>query len=199
MRWQVLARHPDLTLTGLYNVLEKLKAEEALTAAETDVKERGLVVVLRELHDLIDRLTMDAYGWPHDLSGHQIVQRLVALNAERAREEADGRVRWLRPDYQKRRFGRAISSAKELDLVETVIAIDRGKPAFPRDRHEQPLAIEAMLAASGEALDSRTLSRAFKGGGARIEPRVEQVLVTLARYGHIHALPDGRFVARRAA
>src|SRR5690606_13658014 len=123
LRWQVLARHPDLTLTGLYNVLEKLKAEEALTAAETDVKERGLVVVLRELHDLIDRLTMDAYGWPHDLSGHQIVQRLVALNAERAREEADGRVRWLRPDYQKRRFGRAISSAKELDLVETVIAI----------------------------------------------------------------------------
>ena len=30
----------------------------------TDAKESGLVVVLCELHDLIDRLTMDAYGWP---------------------------------------------------------------------------------------------------------------------------------------
>jgi hypothetical protein len=35
----------------------------------------------------------------------EIVTRLVALNAERAREEAEGKIRWLRPDYQIPRFG----------------------------------------------------------------------------------------------
>jgi len=30
----------------------------------------------------------------------KILERLVALNAERAKEEASGLVRWLRPDYQ---------------------------------------------------------------------------------------------------
>ncbi|MBK7011853.1 MAG: hypothetical protein IPH43_03605 [Xanthomonadales bacterium] len=29
-----------------------------------------------------------------------VLERLVALNAERAAEEARGLVRWLRPDYQ---------------------------------------------------------------------------------------------------
>src|SRR5215217_1682954 len=41
-RKRVQAEHPDLTLTGLYNVLEKLKAGTSLTPAETDVKTRGL-------------------------------------------------------------------------------------------------------------------------------------------------------------
>ena len=72
LRKKVLAEHPDLTLTGLYNVLEKLKSGEALTDKEEDVKQRGLVLILKELHETIDRLTADAYGWPHDLSDEQI-------------------------------------------------------------------------------------------------------------------------------
>ncbi len=46
----------------------------------------------------------DAYGWPADLSGEEIVTRLVALNDERATEEAAGKIRWLRPDYQASRI-----------------------------------------------------------------------------------------------
>jgi hypothetical protein len=42
-RKRVLAAHQDLTLTGLYNVLEKLRAGEALTEKEQDIHERGLV------------------------------------------------------------------------------------------------------------------------------------------------------------
>ena len=42
-RKRVLATHQDLTLTGLYNVLEKLRAGEALTEKEQDIHERGLV------------------------------------------------------------------------------------------------------------------------------------------------------------
>ncbi|WP_421928330.1 hypothetical protein [Neoaquamicrobium sediminum] len=164
------------------------------------MKERGLVLILKELHETIDRLTAQAYGWPEDLSDEQILERLVALNAERAREEAGGHVRWLRPDYQVPRFAKgAKARTGELDLGETVVALDAGKPVFPKDRHEQPLAIEALLAARGGAMDAGAIARAFKGGGKRIEARVGQVLVTLARYGRVTALPDGRFATRRAA
>ncbi len=41
-----------------------------------------------------------AYGWPPTLTDAEILERLVALNAERAKEEVSGLVRWLRPDYQ---------------------------------------------------------------------------------------------------
>jgi hypothetical protein len=43
------------------------------------------------------------------------------------------------------------------------------------------------------------VSRAFKGGGKKIEQRVVQALNTLVRYAEITPLPDGRFAAKRAA
>jgi SAM-dependent methyltransferase len=196
----VLAEHPDLTLTGLYNLIEKVKAGAPLTPAEEDAKQRGRVLILKELHDQIDVAVAEAYGWPADLSDEQILERLVALNAERAKEEAAGHVRWLRPDYQIPRFAKgAVARSGELDLGQTVVAIDKGLPAFPKDRYEQPLAIEAMLAASARPLTATDLARGFKGGGKRIEQRVVQVLTTLVRYGRVTALPDGKFAARRAA
>lgn len=200
LRKKVLADHPDLTLTGLYNVLEKLKAGEALTDKDEDIKDRGLVLILKELHETIDRLTAEAYGWPTDLSDEQVLERLVALNAERAQEEAAGDVRWLRPDYQIPRFAKgAAAKTGELDLGETVVAIDKGLPPWPKDRYEQPLAVEMVLAASAAPMDAAAISRAFKGGGRKIEQRVIQVLATLARYGRVTMLPDGRFAARKAA
>ena len=32
---------------------------------------------------------MDAYGWPHDLSDEEILERLLALNLERAKGEGE--------------------------------------------------------------------------------------------------------------
>ena len=104
----------------------------------------------------------------------------MALNAERSGELAVGHFRWLRPDYQIPRF------AKRL-------------PAFPTDRCEQPLGIEDMLAAAARRMTAADLSRGFKRAGKRIEQRVVQVLDTLARYGHVKALPYGAVSARRAA
>ena len=101
------AEHPKLTLTDMYNVLEKLRAGEPLSAAEKIVHEQGLVSVLRQLHDELDVAVFDAYGWPAPSTGsgcaltdEEILERLVALNVERAAEEAQGLVRWLRPEYQ---------------------------------------------------------------------------------------------------
>jgi hypothetical protein len=262
-RKTVQAEHPDLTLTGLYNVLEKVRAGTALSEAETDVKTRGRVLILKDLHDQIDRATMQAYGWDdlipllssssgkplaaqtggpsgarerdpvdsaavHDSLPEQvafgaagspgpgsarpeddeskkldeiILERLVALNAERAKEEAAGHVRWLRPDYQIPRFAKGAAAPKtgELDLGANVVAIEKGLPAFPKDKGEQVMAIRAVLQASGRPMDAAAMSRAFKNGGKKIEQRVIQALNTLVRYAEITALPDGTFAAKRAA
>jgi hypothetical protein len=212
-RKTVQAEHPDLTLTGLYNVLEKIRAGVPLDAKDQDVKERGRVLILKDLHDQIDRATMQAYGWddliPLFSSSEDdeskkldeiILERLVALNAERAAEEAAGHVRWLRPDYQIPRFAKgAAAKSGQLDLGETVVAIDKSLPVFPKDKGEQVMAIRAVLEAANGPMDAAAVSRAFKGGGKKIEQRVVQALSTLVRYGWITALPGGAYAARRAA
>jgi hypothetical protein len=199
-RKAVLTEHPDLTLTGLYNVLEKVKAGAALTEAEADVKARGRVLILKELHEQIDAAVFEAYGWPTDLADEQILERLVALNAERAKEEAAGHVRWLRPDYQIPRFAKGVErKSGELDLGETVVAIDKALPAFPTDRDEAPLAVEQALILAGRPLALAELARTFKKGGKRLEPRVARALNTLVRFGSVSLTADGRYAARRAA
>ncbi len=57
------AQHPELTLTGMYNVLTKLRGGDPLTAKEKVIHEQGLVSVLQKLHDDLDRAVLDAYGW----------------------------------------------------------------------------------------------------------------------------------------
>ncbi|WP_372914649.1 type IIL restriction-modification enzyme MmeI [Sandarakinorhabdus sp.] len=96
----VQAEHPDITLTGLYNLVEKLRAGAVLIAAEADTARRARASIILELHRRIDAAVAAAYGWPADLAAADIVARLVALNAARAAEEAAGTIRWLRPDYQ---------------------------------------------------------------------------------------------------
>jgi len=56
-----------------------------------------------------------------------------------------------------------------------------------------------VLVASGRPMDVASIARSFRGGGRKIEPRVSQVLRTLALYGRVTALPDGRVAARKAA
>jgi hypothetical protein len=116
------AAHHELTLTGMYNVLEKLRSGETLTAKDKTIHEAGLVSVLKTLHDELDAAVFAAYGWDdlaEQLVGQpgattplpdkpatqaaaeeELLTRLVAFNAKRAAEEAQGRVLWLRPDYQ---------------------------------------------------------------------------------------------------
>ena len=82
-------------------LLEKLRSGEALTDKERQDHEMGLVSVLKQLHDELDLAVFAAYGWPKTLSDEEILEHLVALNRERATEEEQGLIRWLRPEYQK--------------------------------------------------------------------------------------------------
>ena len=62
-RKQVQSEHPDITLTGMYNVLEKLKSGEGLSGNEKDVHAQGLVSILKDLHDRLAAAVFAAYGW----------------------------------------------------------------------------------------------------------------------------------------
>jgi hypothetical protein len=90
------------TITEIYNLAEALKSDPKakLNAAQRLTHEMAATTVLLGLHEKLDAAVSKAYAWPNDLSDEETLARLTALNAERAAEEADGKVRWLRPDYQ---------------------------------------------------------------------------------------------------
>ena len=104
-RKTALAETPGLTMTGIYNLREKLRAGAGLDPADQRRATAARAAIIDRLHQQLDGAVADAYGWPVDLTAGEIVARLVALNAQRAAEEAAGHVRWLRPDYQIPRFG----------------------------------------------------------------------------------------------
>jgi hypothetical protein len=187
--------HPDLTLTDMYNVLEKLRSGEALTAKEKGIHEQGLVSVLRQLHDELDRAVFAAYGWPADLTDEQILERLVALNAERAAEEARGLVRWLRPEFQNPQ-GAAAVRQPGLELTEAktpaAAAARTDKVAWPKTLPEQVQAVRAALAGRSAAVTADELAATFSRAKT---DRVEELLETLASLGQARAVGDGRFVA----
>lgn len=56
-------QYSNLTMTDMYNVLEKLRSGEALTAKDKIIHEQGLVSVLKQLHDDLDKTVFAAYGW----------------------------------------------------------------------------------------------------------------------------------------
>ena len=67
--------------------IEELRKEEPLDEASQKIHDEGLVSVLLDLHEDLDRAVTDPYGWPADLSTEDILFRLVELNAARALEE----------------------------------------------------------------------------------------------------------------
>jgi hypothetical protein len=93
-------QHPDLTLAELYGVLEKIQKGEQLTAAEQKISDLGDVPTLKKLHEDLDSAVTEAYGWPANSSTTDIISRLFELNQQRAAEEATGKIRWLRPQFQ---------------------------------------------------------------------------------------------------
>jgi hypothetical protein len=193
------ALHPKLTLTKMYNVLAKLRSGEELTSAERAIHEQGLVSVLRELHDELDAAVFEAYGWPATLSDEEILERLVALNAERAAEEKRGLVRWLRPEYQNP-GGETVPSPLagegqgEGEAPDTEAPSPQPSPQaklpWPKTLAEQAQAVRAALAAAAAPATPEALARTFQG--ARSD-RVAELLDTLASLGQARRLEDGRY------
>jgi hypothetical protein len=132
-------QHPDLTMTGMYNVLEKLRSGDVLTAKDKKIHEQGLVSVLKQLHDDLDAAVFAAYGWPANLPDDEILTRLVALNAERAREEKSGHIRWLRPDFQnkQKKPTQTEMGIKDAPAPNSKIQIPKSKIPWPPSLPDQ--------------------------------------------------------------
>jgi hypothetical protein len=185
------ALHPGLTLTDMYNVLEKLRAGEALSAKEREVHEKGLVSVLRQLHDELDTAVFAAYGWLATLMDEEILERLVALNRERAREEEQGLVRWLWPEYQVPQ-GAVPMVQVELGLEEEAAeAAPKAKHPWPRTLPGQVQAIRAALAAHDRPVTAKELAKGFDR--ARVD-KVQELLETLASLGQARVVEEGAYV-----
>lgn len=170
-RKQQQAAHPELTLTGIYNALEMLHSGEPIHESPKDkaAYDQGLVELLKELHDDLDHAVFEAYGWqdladklvgrpgatkplldkPDDQAEaeEELLIRLVALNKQRAAEEAQGKVRWLRPDYQAP-DATQVDSELATDQVEApkAVAVTKSKTAFPKSMPEQIRVLREALA-----------------------------------------------------
>jgi len=194
--------HHELTLTQMYNVLEKLKANEALTPADEAIKDKGLILILKELHEKLDALAFEAYGWPQTLTDEEILEKLVALNHERAAEERRGHVRWLRPDYQIPRFGKALDkmAAKEEQIEAALGIVEAGvrKVSFPTDAVGQTAAVFAALAASKGTATVADIAAGFRKS-KNLDKTIAGVLASLARLGHVSTRDGKTFELRRAA
>uniref|UniRef100_UPI003450DAA0 type IIL restriction-modification enzyme MmeI n=1 Tax=Deinococcus sp. TaxID=47478 RepID=UPI003450DAA0 len=172
-----LALHPDLSMTGLYNVLEKLRSGAELSAAEQDAHSRGLVSTLRGLHDDLDGLVAEAYGWPFDLPTPEVLARLAALNTVRAAEERSEIVNYLRPAYQNPNWKgqEGLLAADEAEIAAAKL------PMFPKRLAEQSQAVRQLLRAGGRPLTPQQVARAFRGVRASTTEEVLEMLVSLGQ------------------
>jgi hypothetical protein len=152
------AKYPKLTLTDVYNVLSKLRLREALSEKDRTINDQGLVSVLYELHELLDRAVAQAYGWPVTLTDSQYVEWIAELNRERAREEAGGLVRWLQLERQATtRSGRVRASAPP---DESCIAVTLRLP-WPSQLPKQVTAVRDLLSATGGAWSASDVARNY--------------------------------------
>jgi len=189
------AQYPELTLTDMYNVLEKERAGENLSDKERRTHEQGLVGILRQLHDELDAAVAEAYGWPAGLPEAEILERLVRLNAERAAEEAGGRIRWLRPEYQAPGAaapgiqGKLLADEPDEDATAAAPAAKR---LWPDNLPAQAAALRDLLATLPAPAAAAALAEVFEG--KRTPKRVEQVqrlLETLAALGQAEEVQPG--------
>ncbi|MCC7141908.1 MAG: class I SAM-dependent DNA methyltransferase [Candidatus Eisenbacteria bacterium] len=209
------ASHAGLTLTALYNVVERIRAGETLSARDREIHDRGLATLLLGLHDQLDLAVLEAYGW-EDLAENivgkpgatapspvkserqlaaeeELRRRLMLLNTTRALEEASGAVLWLRPQLQAR--------GVEGGGIQTIIDAgvepfdDDGRVAvkipWPKEPSAQARALADLLATSRWPLTLEDIASRF-GARGRWRERLGPLLDMLIVLGKARTIPNGR-------
>ena len=172
------------------------------------IYDQGLVGVLKELHDDLDRVVFAAYGWDDlgdklvGLPGatttypekseaqtdaeEELLKRLVALNHERSTEEAKGKVRWLRPEYQDPNY-QAHSLQKNSQVIadiaikqEKIKEKPRTKLTWPKDMLKQIVAIKEALGSGTQTVES--ISSLYKSPKTT-KPKIQSALDSLVALG----------------
>ncbi|MBP9063999.1 MAG: hypothetical protein KBF81_09565, partial [Aquabacterium sp.] len=211
-----------------YNVLDALRAGRPLGTKEKLHHDTGLVGVLQSLHEELDTAVLQAYGWQDlgvapwaDETARQawtesLLERLVALNARRAADEARGLIRWLRPEFQDPARRAAAASVptdaihqtgSQTELEGTTDSGDADADAthpdsasassapivltrrpWPSELPEQMRATAEVLATSPIALSTDALAEHFTGRGPW-KKRLPQILDTLEALGRASQVP----------
>ena len=215
------AAHPDLTLTGMYNVLEKLRKEEPLTDKDKTIHDQGLVTLLKQIHDDLDQAVLEAYRGGafqapsqesfEALAGHlesaatpladrlargdeeleqAILQFLVDLNHERAAEEAQGKIRYLRPEFQDPNHGKKVAQKQQDKLglddkaTATPAPVIAEKVTWPKTTSDRVLALKNLLQTLPP--DPEVLSPALKGNNTpKRRSEIQDLLKTLSLLGQL--------------
>jgi hypothetical protein len=212
-RKTVQANHPDITITGMYNLLEKLRAGQPFTDKDRELNDRALVSTLKQIHDDLDRAVFRAYGWddlipqwerahccaplpeePVNSLDEQILERLVKLNAERAEEERNGHIRWLRPDYQAP--GQAAPTGQQTDLPIVIKSAEpatvSSKPiALPKGFKERVAAVRDLFRAEGGEWTIERATSRFSGKNTKAkENNIRQAIEALEGAGLLLSYQD---------
>ncbi|UOQ82460.1 class I SAM-dependent DNA methyltransferase [Hymenobacter sp. 5414T-23] len=188
------AQHPTLTLTDLYNVVEKLRAGQPLaTAKEQTINQQGLASVVLSLHQQLDAAVAEAYGWPSTLPDAEILTRLVRLNHERAREEQQGHIRYLRPAYQAPELHQ---SALELPAAQAAQATATpeatGPQPWPAELAQQMQAVRDVVQQAGQPVSAAQVATRFR----RLKPeKVQPLLDTLAALSLLRRTEEDTYAA----
>ncbi len=183
------AAHPDLTMTGMYNVLEAMRGGRALTDKEKTINDKGLVTVLKDIHDRLDSAVVAAYGWPADIPEEEMLERLVTLNRERFLAESRGEIHWLRPDYQmsKRR------ASQDQDMPEAIAAADAANMfKWPTGLPKRVRVIRNIMTQEATAVDIVSICRRLKGAK---DEEVLEIVKVLADVGQVREVGEDRFIA----
>ncbi|WP_026461218.1 class I SAM-dependent DNA methyltransferase [Adhaeribacter aquaticus] len=196
-RKQRQSQHPTLTITDMYNVLEKLRSGEPLTAKEQKTHEQGLVSILLQLHNELDAAVAAAYGWRANLPEEEILERLVALNKERAAEEARGHIRWLRPEYQNPQGTQQTDMGIETK-AKAVKATAKESLIWPKTLSEQAQAVQRALQLHERPATAEDLYYQFKPVGKAQQPlrlrQIDNLLQTLHGLGLLRKTEQEQYV-----
>ncbi|XGB39839.1 MAG: class I SAM-dependent DNA methyltransferase [Cyanobacteria bacterium LVE1205-1] len=230
-RKQVQAKHPEITITGMYNLLEKLRKGEEFTDKDREFNNKALVSTLKQIHDELDIAVLEAYGWgdlvpllrdnlPSPLaplplgegdktqlenslpspSGRGargeglteiILDRLVTLNAQRAEEERNGHIRWLRPEYQAPNEVRTQTVIEGVGESEEVAIAPAEVKTFPKQPKDQLAAIRDLLRTSNTPWAIAQIAAQFKNGN-RYKNAISENLERLEWFGILHCHQDGQ-------
>ena len=195
------ALHPTLTLTDLYNVVEKLRAGQPLsTPKEHTIHQQGLASVVLSLHQQLDTAVAAAYHWPPDLPEAELLTRLVRLNHERAQEEKAGHIRYLRPAYQAPELQQqqlALPAAARTAAARTAAARTAAAPTgaagpqpWPPELAQQMQAVREAVQQAGQAVTAAQVAARFRRTPAA---KVQPLLTTLVTLSLLRATDDGAY------
>lgn len=239
-RKQVQADHPEVTITAMYNCLEKMRSGEPFTDGDREFNNKALISTLKQIHDDLDQAVFRAYGWEdliplwqqvyrdppqpplskggeenlqkvpldkgdlggsiRDLGGsdlkeqleQSILQRLVDFNAERAEEERNGLVRWLRPEYQapdEIRTQKVIEGLGVEEKTEAAIAPPE-QQKFPTKLKDQLAVIRDLLRTQGSEWTETQIAAQFKGAAKKKEKAIPMCLEILEDLGAILSIEN---------